>query len=68
MTVTLGGANNPQLTKIIASQKTIMTSMGLETEVAPCSNIKKRVCPRFKVIAEACDLSDRCESFCGTRF
>src|SRR6516162_2978459 len=36
-TVALRGANSPQLTKTMVSQKTIMTTIGLDTEVAPCT-------------------------------
>ena len=58
-TVGLRGANNPQLTKTMVSQKTIMTIIGLDTEVAPCSYNNHRVCTRFNAMVHACDFIAR---------
>ena len=53
ITVALRGAKSPKLTKRAVSQKTRITSIGLETELASCSYINKRVWARLIAILSA---------------
>jgi hypothetical protein len=55
----------PKLTKIVVSQKTSMTSNGMETDVACCAYCNQRVCPRFNTILTAWACSERCLSSFG---
>jgi len=45
VTVALIGAWRPKLMKIMVSQKTRITSIGFEIELALCENISQRVSP-----------------------
>ena len=65
VTVALRGAKRPKLTKIAVSQKTKITSIGLETEVAPCANISQRVWPRPIAILNAWAFNERWVSSFG---
>src|ERR1039458_9070474 len=64
-TVALRGAKSPKLTKIAVSQKTKITSMGWETELAPCSYISQRVWVRPITILNAWAWIERCRSSFG---
>jgi hypothetical protein len=57
--VVFEGPNSPKLKKRIASQKTTMTSKGVEIELPACSNSSQRIWPRSTAIASACAFSER---------
>ena len=65
ITVALGGAKRPKLTKIIASQKTTMNKKGTEIEPPACSKSSQRIWPRSLAMLSAWALSDVCVSFWG---
>ena len=64
ITVALGGAKRPKLTKIKMSQKTSTTRNGVGIALSLCSTSNQRVCAR-SARSDAWAWSERCESFCG---
>src|ERR1700756_2356352 len=65
ITVALRGAKRPKLKKLMVSQKTRITSNGLEIDKLCCSNINQRVCAISATIPTAAALIERWVSFCG---
>jgi len=52
--------NKPKLTKLIVSQKSRVTSNGMETVVPLCSYINQGICLKLATSLRACPLIHRC--------